>query len=73
MSDAVMSYFEDMIFTYTGYFKSNGIAEVYFKKYYTDTSIDRYRQYLSVRSIQYFVEIEKQTTIFETTLEDIDM
>ena len=73
MSDAVMSYFEDMIFTYTGYFKSNGIAEIYFKKYYTDTSIDRYRQYLSVRSIQYFVEIEKQTTIFETTLEDIDM
>ena len=73
MSDAVMSYFEDMIFTYTGYFKSNGVAEVYFKKYYTDTSIDRYRQYLSVRSIQYFVEIEKQTTIFETTLEDIDV
>ena len=73
MSDAVMSYFEDMIFTYTGYFKSKGIAEVYFKKYYTDTSIDRYRQYLSVRSIQYFVEIEKQTTIFETTLEDIDV
>ena len=27
-SDAVMSYFEDMIFTYTGYFKSNGIAEI---------------------------------------------
>lgn len=73
MSDAVMSYFEDMIFTYTGYFKVNGIAEVYFKKYYTDTSIDRYRQYLSVRSIQYFVEIEKQTAIFETTLEDIDV
>lgn len=72
-SDAVMSYFEDMIFTYTGYFKSNGIAEIYFEKYYTDTSIDRYRQYLSVRSIQYFVEIEKQTTIFETTLEDIDV
>ena len=72
-SDAVMSYFEDMIFTYTGYFKANGIAEIYFKKYYTDTSIDRYRQYLSVRSIQYFVEIEKQTTIFETTLEDIDV
>ena len=69
----VMSYFEDMIFTYTGYFKSNGIAEIYFKKYYTDTRIDRYRQYLSVRSIQYFVEIEKQTTIFETTLEDFDV
>ena len=70
-ANKVMNSFEDMIFQYSGYFKENGIAEIYFKKYFTDTSIDRYRQYLSVRSIQYFVEIEKQTTIFNSTLEEI--
>lgn len=70
-ANKVMNSFEDMIFQYSGYFKKNGIAELYFKKYFTDTSIDRYRQYLSVRSIQYFVEIEKQTTIFNSTLEEI--
>ena len=70
-ANKVMNSFEDMIFQYSGYFKKNGIAEIYFKKYFTDTSIDRYRQYLSVRSIQYFVEIEKQTTIFNSTLEEI--
>lgn len=70
-ANKVMNSFEDMIFQYSGYFKENGIAEIYFKKYFTDTSIDRYRQYLSVRSIQYFVEIEKQTTVFNSTLEEI--
>ena len=70
-ANKVMNSFEDMIFQYSGYFKKNGIAEIFFKKYFTDTSIDRYRQYLSVRSIQYFVEIEKQTTIFNSTLEEI--
>lgn len=70
-ANKVMNSFEDMIFQYSGYFKKNGIAEIYFKKYFTDTSIDRYRQYLSVRSIQYFVEREKQTTIFNSTLEEI--
>ena len=70
-ANKVMNSFEDMIFQYSGYFKKNGIAEIYFKKYFTDTSIDTYRQYLSVRSIQYFVEIEKQTTIFNSTLEEI--
>ena len=69
-ANKVMNSFEDMIFQYSGYFKKNGIAEIYFKRYFTDTSIDRYRQYLSVRSIQYFVEIEKQTTIFNSTREE---
>lgn len=70
-ANKVMNSFEDMIFQYSGYFKKNGVAELYFKKYFTDTSIDRYRQYLSVRSIQYFIEIEKQTAVFNSTLEEI--
>ena len=69
-ANQVMSNFEDMIVTYTGYFKSKGVAEILFKKYYTDQNLDKYRQWMSVRSIQYYVEIEKLTTVFETTTED---
>lgn len=72
-ANKVMKSFEDLMFTYTGFFKENGIAELHFLKYYTDIALDRYRQYMSVRSIQYFVEIEKLITIFDTTLEDIDI
>lgn len=72
-ANEVMSTFEDAMTTYTGYFKSKGVAEIYFKKYYTDKNLDKYRQWLSVRSIQYFVEIEKLTTVFDTTIEDIEV
>lgn len=72
-ANEVMSTFEDAMTTYTGYFKSKGVAEIYFKKYYTDRNLDKYRQWLSVRSIQYFVEIEKLTTVFDTTIEDIEV
>lgn len=69
-ANQVMSNFEDMIITYAGYFKSQGVAELLFKKYYTDQNLDKYRQWLSVRSIQYYVEIEKLTTVFDTMTED---
>lgn len=72
-ANKVMNIFEDTMFTYAGYFKNNGIAELYFKKYFTDKNLDKYRQWLSVRSIQYYVEIEKLITIFDTTIEDIDI
>jgi hypothetical protein len=71
-ANEVMSTFEDTIFTYTGYFKSKGVAELYFKKYYTDKNLDKYRQWLSVRSIQYNLIIEKLVTVFDTTIKDID-
>lgn len=72
-ANEVMSTFEDAMTTYAGYFKAKGVAEIYFKKYYTDKNLDKYRQWLSVRSIQYFVEIEKLTTVFDTTIEDIEV
>lgn len=72
-ANKVMSIFEDTIFAYTGYFKDNGVAEMYFLKHFTDENLDRYRQFLSIRSLQYFIEIEKLITIFDTTLEDYDI
>jgi len=72
-ANAVMSTLEDTIFTYTGYFKSKGVAELIFKRHFTDKTYDRYRQWLSVRSLQYDIEIEKLTTVFDTTIEDISI
>lgn len=72
-ANAVMSTLEDTIFTYTGYFKSKGVAELIFRRHFTDKTYDRYRQWLSVRSLQYDIEIEKLTTVFDTTIEEISI
>jgi hypothetical protein len=72
-ANKVMDTLEDTIFTYTGYFKSKGVAELIFKRHFTDKNYDRYRQWLSVRSLQYDIEIEKLTTVFDTTIEDISI
>ena len=72
-ANAVMTTLEDTIFTYTGYFKSKGVAELIFKRHFTDKTYDRYRQWLSVRSLQYDIEIEKLTTVFDTTIEEISI
>ena len=72
-ANAVMTTLEDTIFTYTGYFKSKGVAELIFKRHFTDRTYDRYRQWLSVRSLQYDIEIEKLTTVFDTTIEEISI
>ena len=68
-----MTTLEDTIFTYTGYFKSKGVAELIFKRHFTDKNYDRYRQWLSVRSLQYDIEIEKLITVFDTTIEEISI
>ena len=72
-ANEVMTTLEDTIFTYTGYFKSKGVAELIFRRHFTDKSYDRYRQGLSVRSLQYDIEIEKLTTVFDTTIEEISI
>jgi hypothetical protein len=69
--NAVMNDFENLIFSYTPYFKKNGVAELLFEKHFTDKNLDLYRQSLSVRSLQYYVEIEKLTAVFESEIEDI--
>ena len=67
----VMNNFEELIFNYTAYFKKNGVAEILFEKHFTDTNLDEYRQHVSVRSIQYYVEIEKLFTEFASEIDDI--
>lgn len=72
-ANKVMNIFEDTIFTYTGFFKEKGINEIYFLRHFTDQNLDSYRQELSVRSLQYYVEIQKLITVFESTIDNIDM
>lgn len=70
-ANQVMTTLEDAILTYSGYFKSKGVGELLFKRHFTDKNYDRYRQWLSVRSLQYRLVVEKLTTVFDTTIESI--
>ena len=59
-----MNDFESLIFNYTAFFKKNGVAEILFEKHFTDRNLDPFRQNLSIRSLQYYVEIERLFTEF---------
>lgn len=67
-ADRVMHIFEELIFDYTSYLKENGVAEIFFMKQMTDRNLDQYRQSLSVRSLQYYVEIEQLHTVFDEAI-----
>ena len=72
LADLVMNAFEDAMLKFSGYFKRNGVSEMYFEKQYTDTSQDMYRQKMSVRSLVYRVTLERIRTSFDTTIATID-
>lgn len=71
-ADTVMNVFEDALLKYSGFFKQNGVSEIFFKKQYTDNNLDIYRQKMSVRSLVYRVTIEKLTAVYDTTIAEID-
>lgn len=72
-AEEVMEHFEELITSYTGFFKKNGIAEILFKKQYTDESYVNLRETLSVRNLCYYVEIEKLTVIFREKIKEIEL
>jgi hypothetical protein len=61
-----------MMFSYTGYFKRNGIAELFFENQFTDEHYDIFRQTLSIRNLQYYVETEKLHVIFKEKIKEIE-
>lgn len=71
-AEEVMEKFEELIFSYTGFLKKNGIAELLFKEQITDTYYERLRETLSVRNLIYYVEIEKLTVIFKEKIKEIE-
>lgn len=72
LAEQVMEKFEEMIFTYTGYFKKNGVAEIVFDQQLTDENYDLFRQTISVRNLRYYVEVEKLTVIFQEKIKEIE-
>lgn len=72
LADTVMNAFEDAMLKYSGFFKRNGVSEMYFSKQYTDSNLDVYRQKLSIRSLVYRVTLERIRTSFDTTIAKID-
>lgn len=71
VADTLMTDFEDMLSRYAGYFKENGVSEILFEKQYTDQDYDRYRQSLSIRSLQYRVDIQRIKQLTDTTMQDL--
>lgn len=63
--------FEELMFRYAGYFKQQGVAEIVFKSRFSDKNYDYYRQNLSVRSLQYYVEIERNYVSYDTDISGV--
>lgn len=72
-AEEVMEKFEELITTYTGFFKKNGVAELFFKEHATDDFYQKLRETLSIRNLIYYVEIEKLTVIFKEKIKEIEI
>lgn len=72
-AEEVMEKFEELITTYTGFFKENGVAEILFKEHSTDNHYAKLRETLSIRNLTYYVEIEKLTVIFKEKIKEIEI
>ena len=71
-AEEVMTKFEDTFMMFIPFFKKNGVGNIIFKKQFTDDNFQNLRQSLSVRNLQYYVEIEKQTVIFNDKIKEIN-
>lgn len=69
----IMNKFEENMILYTGYFMSNGVGKILFSKQLTDKSLDQFRQNTSVRSLIYYVELEKLIEKFDDDIVSIDV
>ena len=72
-AEEVMEKFEELITSYTGFFKKNGVAEVFLQEHFTDEVYENLRETLSVRNLSYYVEIEKLTVIFKEKIKEIEI
>lgn len=67
--EKIMTTFEEVIFRYIGFLKEKGVSEVLFKKQFEDNTLNNYREYASVRTLEYEVILEKFWIDFESVLE----
>lgn len=71
IANEVMKMFEDMIFSFTGYMKENGIENILFKQQLTDTDYDTFRKTISVRNLRYHVDTENLMVIFSDKIKTV--
>lgn len=71
LAEEVMNSFESMMIKYAGYFKRNGVAELYFKEEIADSYYDMFRQVISVRNIRYIVHIEHIYNDINRIIDDV--
>lgn len=71
VANKVMEKFEELMIAYAGFFKKQGVRDLYFKEQITDTEYNNFRESLSVRNIRYYVQIEKLTVIFNRRVDDV--
>lgn len=67
----VMEKFEELMIAYAGYFKKQGVQELFFEEQLTDNEYNNFRETLSVRNLRYYVQVEKLTVIFNRRVDDI--
>ena len=72
VANKVMESFEELMISYAGYFKEQGVRDLYFKEQVTDTDYNNFRETLSVRNIRYYVQIEKLMVIFNRSISDVN-
>lgn len=72
-ANKVMETFEELMLSYAGYFKEQGVVDLYFKEQVTDSEYNNFRETLSVRNIRYYVQIEKLMVIFNRRISDINV
>ena len=72
-AEEVMEKFEEIIIKHTGFFKRNGVAEIFFDRHLTDSHFDTMRESLSIRNLRYYVEIEKLTVMFKEKINQIEI
>jgi hypothetical protein len=71
LANKVMDKFEELMIAYAGYIKKQGVVDMYFTEQYTDSEYNNFRETLSVRNLEYYVEIEKLTVIFNEKINEV--
>lgn len=72
-AEQVMEKFEETIIQHAGFLKRNGVAEIFFNRHLTDSHFDTMRETLSIRNLEYYVEIEKLTVMFKEKINQIEI
>lgn len=72
-AEQVMEKFEETIIQHAGFLKRNGVAEIFFSRHLTDSHFDTMRETLSIRNLEYYVEIEKLTVMFKEKINQIEI